>query len=114
MKARTLVTQRLYFGMNALDLRTASARVLSRVVGLPPERARVSARSLRQDFGVDTVRGNALVEQFIAEGLVERPTALQADYALTECHARRRVLDKASRRVTAPPLARRAWLGLQS
>ena len=97
MKARTLVTQRLYFGMNALDLRTASARVLSRVVGLPPERARVSARSLRQDFGVDTVRGNALVEQFIAEGLVERPTALQADYALTECF-----VEYASARVVEP------------
>jgi len=97
MKARTLVTQRLYFGMNALDLRTASARVLSRVVGLPPERARVSARSLRQDFGVDTVQGNALVEQLVAEGLLEPPAALQAEYGLTE-----RFVEYASARVVEP------------
>jgi len=97
MKARTLVTQRLYFGMNALDLRTASARVLSRVVGLPPERARVSARSLRQDFGVDTVKGNALVEQLVAEGLLEPPAALQAEYGLTE-----RFVEYASARVVEP------------
>ena len=43
MKALTLVTQRLYFGIDALSLRAATGRVLSRVVGLPPERARVSA-----------------------------------------------------------------------
>jgi len=97
MKARTLVTQRLYFGMEALDLRAASARVLSRVVGLSPERARVSARSLRQDFGVDTVQGNALVEQFVAEGLIEPPAALQADYGLTE-----RFVEYASARVVEP------------
>lgn len=97
MKARTLVTQRLYFGMNALNLRTASARVLCRVVGLAPERARVSARSLRQDFGVDTVQGNALVEHFVAEGLLDPPAALQADYGLTG-----RFLEFASARVVEP------------
>ena len=97
MKARTLVTQRLYFGMNALDLRTGSARVLSRVVGLPPERARVSARSLRQDFGVDTVQGKALVEQFVAEGMLEPPRELQADFGLTE-----RFAEYASARVVEP------------
>ena len=97
MKARTLVTQRLYFGMNAVDLRAATARVLSRVVGLAPERARVSARSVRQDFGVDTAQGNALVEQLVAEGLLEPPAALQADYGLTE-----RFVEYASARVVEP------------
>src|SRR5439155_26285023 len=98
MKARTLVTQRLYFGMDALSLRAATGRVLSRVVGLPPERARVSARSLRQDFGVDTVQGNALlVEQLVAEGLLEPPAALQVDYGLTE-----RFVEYASARVVEP------------
>ena len=97
MKARTLVTQRLYFGMDAVNLRTASARVLLRVVGLPPERARVSARSLRQDFGVDTVQGNSLVEQFVAEALLDPPRELQVDYGLTE-----RFLEFASARVVEP------------
>ena len=97
MKARTLITQRLYFGMDAMNLRSASARVLSRVVGLAPERARVSARSLRQDFGVDTVQGNALVEQFVAEGLLDPPRELQVDYGITE-----RFLEFASARVVEP------------
>lgn len=103
MKARTLVTQRLYFGIDALNLRTASARVLSRVVGLPPERARVSARSLRQDFGVDTVQGDALVGQFVAEGLLAPPHDLQPDYGLTE-----RFVEFASARVVEPLSRERA------
>ena len=103
MKARTLVTQRLYFGMSALNLRAATGRVLSRVVGLPPERARISARSLRQDFGVDTVQGNALVEQFVAEGLLERPGELQADYGITD-----RFVEYASARVVEPLARERA------
>jgi len=97
MKPRTLVTQRLYFGMDALSLRAATGRVLSRVVGLPPERARVSARHLRQDFGVDTVQGNTLVEQLVAEGLLEPPGELQADYGVTE-----RFVEYASARVVEP------------
>jgi hypothetical protein len=97
MKARTLVTQRLYFGMDALNLRAATGRVLSRVVGLPPERARVNLRSLRQDFGVDTVQGNMLVEQFVADGMLQPPGKLQVDYGLTE-----RFLEFASARVVEP------------
>ena len=97
MKARTLVTQRLYFGLKAIDLRAATGRVLSRVVGLPPERARVSARHLRQDFGVDTVQGNTLVAQLVAEGLLEPPGELQADYGVTE-----RFVEYASARVVEP------------
>src|SRR5438477_4037180 len=98
MKARTLVTQRLYFGLKAIDLRAATGRVLSRVVGLPPERARASARHLRQDFGVDTVQANTLVEQLVAEGLLEPPGELQADYGGTA-----RFVEYASPRVTEPP-----------
>ena len=36
MNMRTLVTHRLYFGMDALALRGAMTRVLARVAGLPP------------------------------------------------------------------------------
>ena len=97
MKARTLVTQRLYFGMDALALRAATGRALSRTVGLPPERARVSAKNLRQDFGLDTVQGGALIESLVAEGLLEPPDDLQADFGLTE-----RFLEYASARVVDP------------
>src|SRR4051812_47206235 len=103
MKTRTLVTRRLYFGIEAMTLRAATARVLSRVVGLPPERARVSRRALRQDFELDTVLGGALVNEFVAEGLLQ-PDAKGGtdDFWLTD-----RFVEFASARVVEPlPRAR--------
>lgn len=97
MRVRTLITQRLYFGFDAMHLRAATARVLARVVGLPQERARVSARSIGQDFGVDALRGQALIDELVAEGLLEAPDEMQADYGLTE-----RFLEFAAARVVEP------------
>jgi hypothetical protein len=84
MKPLTLVTHRKYFGMNPLELRAATDRVLARVVGLPPERARVNARALRQDFGADTEVGQRLVAGFVAEGLLVPKAEAPEDYRLTE------------------------------
>src|SRR5437867_608515 len=97
MKARTLVTQRQYFGLDALNLRLAAARVVARVVGLAPERARVSVRNLRQDFAVNTVEGQALFDELVAEGLLVPRAAQQGDYRLTE-----RFLEFATARVVEP------------
>jgi hypothetical protein len=83
MKQRTLVTDRLYFGLDPFRLIAATSRALSRVVGLPPERARVSATHLRHDFALDTVQGQAVVDELVAEGLLEPPTAGRAGYRLT-------------------------------
>jgi hypothetical protein len=79
MKVTTLVSDRRYFGVDAMTLRAASRRVLARVVGLPPDRARISAQALRQDFGVDTVIGNMLVNELVAEGLL-RPQTRDDDF----------------------------------
>jgi hypothetical protein len=97
MKERTLVTQRLYFGMSALDLRAATTRVMTRIAGIPPEFARVSARNLRQDFGMNTVAGEVLVEGFVARGLLEPRTEQRGDYRLTK-----RFLEFATARVVDP------------
>jgi len=103
MKTRTLVTRRLYFGVEAMTLRAATARVLSRVVGLPPERARVSRRALRQDFELDTVIGGALVDEFVAEGLLQPDANAKDDFWLTE-----RFVEFASARVVEPLARARA------
>lgn len=85
MKApRTLVTRRLYFGLDPLRLREASGRVLARVVGLPPERANVSATDLKRDFGVDTRIGRAVVDEMVAEGLLAPRAGPQEQYRLTD------------------------------
>jgi hypothetical protein len=110
MRVRTLVTQRLYFGFDAMHLRAATGRVLARVVGLPPERARVSLRNLCQDFGVDAARGQVLIDELVAERLLEAPDGLQADYGLTT-----RFLEFAAARVVEPlPRERAKQLLLQA
>jgi len=83
MRARTLVTHRRYFGLDAVSLRAATGRVLSRVVGLPRDRARITDSQLRVDFGVDTVDARALVEGMVEGGLLQ-PRAEQRDYRITD------------------------------
>jgi hypothetical protein len=83
MRARTLVTHRRYFGLDAVSLRAATGRVLSRVVGLPRDRARITDSQLRVDFGVDTVDARVLVEGMVEGGLLQ-PRADQRDYRITD------------------------------
>src|SRR5262249_11868299 len=80
MKLRTLVSHQRYFGMEPISLRHGAGRVLLRVAGLPPERARVSAQRVREDFGMDTVEGEALVNQFVESGLLEPYGERAGDY----------------------------------
>lgn len=104
-RQRTLITDRLYFGVEAQRLRDGSGRVLSRVVGLAPERARVSGHHVQQDFGMDTVEGQALVDGFVAEGLLQPRAEREGDYFLTE-----RFVEVASARVVEPLARSRARL----
>jgi hypothetical protein len=102
MKPRTLIADRLYFGLDPLRLRAATGRALARVVGLSPERARVSATHLRHDFALDTRMGTALVNEFVAEGLLEPPDEHSVGYRLT-----REFVELAAARVVEPlPRAR--------
>ena len=105
MKPRTLLTDRLYFGFDPLKLRAATGRALARVVGLPAERARVSATNLRQDFALDTTQGDALVGEFVAEGLLEPPNERSPGYGLT-----REFFELATARVVEPLPRSRAKL----
>lgn len=105
MKPRTLVTDRLYFGFDPVKLRAATGRALARVVGLPTERARVSATNLRQDFALDTTQGDALVTEFLAEGLLEPPNERSPGYGLT-----RQFFELAAARVVDPLPRSRAKL----
>jgi hypothetical protein len=105
MKPRTLVTDRLYFGFDPIKLRAATGRALARVVGLPAERARVSATNLRQDFALDTTQANALVNEFVAEGLLEPPNERSPGYGLT-----REFFELAAARVVEPLPRSRAKL----
>lgn len=97
MRVRTLVTQRKYYGMDALALRAAMARVLSRVAGAAPDEARVSRRHLCQDFVLDATAADSVLEQLVADALLRQPDERQGDFALTE-----RFLEYATARVVEP------------
>ncbi|GMU70725.1 MAG: hypothetical protein HS109_05525 [Burkholderiales bacterium] len=97
MKARTLVSDRRYFGLDAVALRSAAARVASRIAGLAPERARVRGAFLRQDFGVDTVDGRALLDDLCAEGLLQKPADPGSDFLVTS-----KLVEYANARIVEP------------
>ncbi|MGH8712642.1 MAG: hypothetical protein ACREYB_01395 [Casimicrobiaceae bacterium] len=97
MKIRTLVTQRQYYGMDAISLRAAMARVLTRVAGLPPDTARVSRRNLCQDFGLDPAEAETVLDQLVADHLLRQADERQGDLALTG-----RFLEFATARVVEP------------
>lgn len=99
---RTLVTQRLYFGVDAFKLREASGRMLARVAGLSKDRAHVRASEIHRDFGVDTTEGEHLVDELVAEGLL-RPEDDAAAYRVTD-----RLAEYANARVVEPLVRSRA------
>ena len=100
MKERTLLADRLYFGLEPDRLRASAQRVLTRVSGLRKEHTRISARNLRQDFELTTIEGKALVDEFVAQGLLRERSTSAGHYRPT-----RRLAEIANARVV-PPLAR--------
>ena len=110
MKQRTLLTNRRYYGLDPVHLRAATGRALARVVGLPPERARVSANNLRHDFSMDPTQADALVKEFVAEGLLDPPTIDRTGYGLTA-----QFVELAAARVVEPlPRARAKQLLIEA
>jgi len=77
-----LLKHRHYFGVEPLKLRAAAARIVARVAGLAPERARVTSRQLLMDFGIDTVEGLSLVDELVAEGLLQPRPELPGVYGV--------------------------------
>lgn len=84
MKSLTLVTRRVYFGVDARRLRDSAERVLLRVQGLPPERARVNVTALEHDFGWSPGAARAMVDQMIQGGLLQRLSPHAAEFGITD------------------------------
>jgi hypothetical protein len=103
MKSRTLIAHHRYFGVDAMQLRTAAGRVLTRVVGLPPARARVRADHLKHDFAVDTVEGDALLHELVDGGLLRPAAQAPGDFEVTD-----RFREFATARVVEPLARERA------
>jgi hypothetical protein len=80
----TLYNKRLYFGVDALRLRDAAERVLLRVQGLPPERARVNIDALEHDFGWNPSASPVMIEQLVQSGMLQRLSPHARDFHITE------------------------------
>jgi hypothetical protein len=83
MKTPTLVTRRVYFGVDALRLREAATRVLLRLQGLPPERASVGLNTLAHEFGWNTSVSRDLAEEMVNHGMLERRHPGGNDFGIT-------------------------------
>jgi hypothetical protein len=85
MKPLTLVTKRSYFGgLDALQLRAATGRVLSRLHGLPANRAVIRIDALEQDFRVTPSASRDLAAQLVASGLLRRLDDAGNEFGITD------------------------------
>jgi len=84
MPTPTLVTKRLYFGVDAVRLRDATERVVTRAAGAPGNHAVVGYQTLAQEFGLGAAASRAAVDEMVKEGLLERLTPTGMDYAITD------------------------------
>ena len=83
MTIRTLVLQRLQFGLEPLAFRRGATRVLSHIAGQRPEEARVTVEDLQKAFGLDGAGAEALLRALVASRLLERASTT-SNYRLTE------------------------------
>ena len=84
MKPLTLVSRKVYFGVDAQRMREASARVLARLGAQPDDRAVVRLDALVEDFRVTAAASRSMVDEMLRRGLLERRDARGAEYGVTE------------------------------
>ncbi len=84
MKPLTLVSRKLYFGLDAQRVREASARVLARVEAQAAEPPVVKLDALVEDFRVSAAASRSLVDEMLRRGLLERHDPRGGAYEVTE------------------------------
>lgn len=86
MKVRTLISNQTYFGLEPLAFRRGAGLALARVAKLSPEQARLKGETLAKDFRVDSAQAQALLDTFVAKGLlqVDRSGGTIDQYRLTD------------------------------
>ena len=86
MKVRTLNSKQTYFGLEPLAFRRGAGLALARVAKLSPEQARLKGETLAKDFRVDSGHAQALLDTFVAKGLLQldRSAGTISEYRLTD------------------------------
>ena len=84
MKGMTLVTRRLYFGLDAHSLRDGSGRLLARIGDIPHDRAVVRMDAIVEDFRVSAAASRGMVDQMVQDGLLQRLRPGAYEFTLTD------------------------------
>jgi hypothetical protein len=83
MKSMTLVAKHLYFGMDPLNLRDAANRVVARLPEDTTVRPVVRLDALVEDFRLTAGASRALVDQLVADGVLQPLSDRGADFEVT-------------------------------
>ncbi|HVO90116.1 MAG TPA: hypothetical protein VMV45_16365, partial [Casimicrobiaceae bacterium] len=102
---RTLLAHQQYFGLEPTKLRIAAGRMMARIVGLPPERARVTAEHVRIDFGIEPEESERLAATLVGAGLLRPHPERRGEFLVTP-----KLIEYAAARVVEPLLRPRAKL----
>ena len=84
MKAVTLVTSKLYFGVDAQQMRESTARVLSRLEHLPPDRPVIKLDAIVEDFRVSAAASRPMIDEMVRHGLLQRLGERSSEYGVTD------------------------------
>jgi len=81
---RTLVSTRLYFGLEPVVFRRGAGRALARASGVPLDKAKTSLQALSTDFGLQSPAADKLLQALVATGLLEPCSENASDFRLTK------------------------------
>ena len=115
MKSVTLVARKLYFGVDARQMRDSTARVLSRLDALPADRASIKLDALVEDFRISAAASRGMVDEMVRRGLLERVGERGLEYGVTEkfrSYADARIIEplpRGSAKLLLSHLADLAW-----
>ena len=84
MRPFTLVTKKLYFGVDAQRMRDASSRVLARLRSETPGRAVIRLDALVEDFRVSAAASRPMIDEMLRHGLLEQQDTRGNAYAITD------------------------------
>jgi DNA-binding IclR family transcriptional regulator len=84
MRPFTLVTKKLYFGVDANRMRDASARVLARLRSQTPARAVIRLEALVEDFRVSAAASRPMIDEMLRHGLLEQQDTRGSEYSITD------------------------------
>lgn len=84
MRDLTLVTSKLYFGVEALQMREATLRVLSRLEASSPDQPVVKVDALLEDFRVSAAASRPMIDEMLRHGLLQRVSERGGEYTVTE------------------------------